>query len=76
MEIPAVIFLLTYLIVVFILCIFAIFDIYHVFRYAFKSRTSVIVTILFLVGLLIIMGISIYFVSQIDWTQSFRLSII
>ncbi len=76
MEMPAIILLLIYLIVVFILGIFAIFDIYHVFRYAFKSRTSIVVTILFIFGLVVIAGLSIYFIAQIDWNQSFTFSII
>jgi len=76
MEFPAIIFLLAYLAVVFILSIFVIFNIYHVVRYAFKTRASIAVTILFVLGLVIIMSVSIYYIAQIDWSQSFSFSII
>lgn len=70
MTISASLFLFFYGLVIFIVFVFALFNIYHVVRYALQTRTSVVITLIFIFGLVLIAGISTWGVLNIDWSQS------
>ncbi len=75
MQIPFHVFLIIYIIVTVIGLLFAGFNFYHVFRYAFRTAVSIIVTGFYTVGFILILGISIVFITRVDWSQTLTVGI-
>lgn len=75
MNVPFYIFLIPYFIAIVVVVTFALFNIYHIYRYALATRMSVAVTSIFVIGLIVMLGVSIVFVYRFDWTDTFRIVI-
>ena len=75
MEISYYIFLILYIIITLFGLLFAGFNFYHVFRYAFRTPVSIIMTTLFTTGFILIIGISIVFITRVDWSQTITIGI-
>lgn len=71
--IPFSVLLILYLVAVAIVLIYALVNLYHVFRYGQMSALSYFVTSLFGAGFLIILALSFIYISQIDWSQTINL---
>ena len=75
MEIPYYIFLFPYFIAILVILLFALFNLYHVYRYALSSKMSIAVSSVFVIGLLLMFGVSSVYIFQFDWTQTFSIVI-
>jgi len=75
MEIPYYTFLILYVVVTLFGLLFASFNYYHVFHYAFNTTVSVVVTIFFTIGFVLILGISGVFITRVDWSQLITINI-
>lgn len=76
MSVPLYIFLLVYTLVVLILLLFSIATIYHVTRYALKTSVSIMVTGFFVAGFVVMLGVSVAFIFQIDWLQTVQFTLL
>ncbi|OGY42816.1 MAG: hypothetical protein A2Y67_03785 [Candidatus Buchananbacteria bacterium RBG_13_39_9] len=70
-EISLYIFLILYGAALALFVIFALINIYHLFRFGFLSFFSFFVTFLFLAGVILILFITYELGAKIDWSQTF-----
>jgi hypothetical protein len=71
--IPYSFLLILYLIAVAIVLIYALINLYHVFRYGRMDAPTYFMTGLFVAGFLVILFISSTAITQIDWSQTIDL---
>ncbi len=76
MGIPFVAFLLLYVIAASCIMVFASFTLYHAVKYALTSSVSIVVTTIFVCGLLGILIMSGVTISQVAWDQVLYFSIL
>ena len=73
MGIPLSLFLILYLIVSGIFLLYALFNLYHIFRYGHFDAASYFMTGFFIAGFILIVFVSFVFINQIDWQHSIQL---
>jgi small-conductance mechanosensitive channel len=66
-------FLNLYLALLLIYAIFSIFNLYHMFKFGLNRHAAYIGTIVFIGGVLMILGTSFFFIAQIDWSTEVTL---
>ena len=69
------VFLILYLIYLGVFVIFGFFNLYIMLRYGFVSFWAYLITFGFVVGSLVVIGVSFYFIAQVDWTQTIALGV-
>ena len=70
MQIPILIFLYLYLMMVTIFIIFSIFLLYHAFRFGTSTLTNLIIMLIYLAGASIFLIGSYAYLNQVDWSQA------
>lgn len=73
MFIPFSIFLIIYLVGIIIHFVFLFFNLYHIVRFGFLDAHTVTVSILFLLFIALVLGISIFFIAQVNWSEGISL---
>lgn len=71
--IPYSFFLLLYLVAVTVVFLYALVNLYHVFRYGRMDAVTYFMTGIFIAGFIVLLFISYTFITQIDWSQSVNL---
>ncbi len=75
MEIPYYIFLIAYIISAFFAVLFFSFNMYHVVKYALQTTVSIFVTTFFVIGFVIMVGVTAVFIVGTDWQQTFSITV-
>lgn len=75
MEIPYAFFLLLYALGFLAVLIFTSFNLYHAVRYALRSVVSISVTGFFIIGLIVMIGVSLVYITGQDWGRTFLVTI-
>lgn len=75
MEIPYAIFLIFYILGFLSVLLFTSFNLYHALRYAFRSAVSIGVTSIFVIGLIVMIGVSFVYILDQDWSRTFFITI-
>jgi hypothetical protein len=70
-EISISIFLVIYGLALFLFVIFALINLYHLFKFGFISFTSFLATFLFLGATVLVLFITYKLGQSIDWSQTF-----
>ena len=70
MSIQLSIFLYAYLAFLLLWAIFSITALYHMFKFGFKNFATYISVIIYIVISVIILGISYFYILQIDWNEN------
>lgn len=75
MNIPYYVFLIAYIISAFFAVLFFAFNFYHVIKYAFKTSISIAVATFFVIGFVLMIGVTAVFIAGTDWGAVFTISI-
>lgn len=67
------IFLILYVIYLAIFVMFSFFNLYIMLRFGFVSFWAYFVTLGYIILSVIVIGVSYYFIAQIDWTQPIQI---
>lgn len=71
---PLIIFII-YIVGLVLFLVFSIVNLYHVLRFSFMRRVSIIMTSVYFGLILVIVLVTLQIVSNVDWTQSWDISI-
>ncbi len=74
MQIPIIIFLVLYLLVVTLFIVFSIFLVYHALRFGVASRANVVSLAVYLAGVSFLLVLGVIYIWQVDWSQSLVIS--
>lgn len=75
MEIPAVILLIAYAVIVFVVCLFSFFNIYHVLRFGMHTLASYAMSIVYVLVVGAILLTTWIAVRTVDWNTAFTINI-
>lgn len=73
MPIPLVYFLYFYGGLLALFLLFAVFNLYHLFRFGFTSVRAVMMIFIFISGVVVLLYLAYYFIQQIDWSAQLTL---
>lgn len=70
MEIPIIVFLLLYLMIMTFFVLFSIFLLYHAFRFGVANMVNMATILMYLGVSALLLIFSYVYISQVDWSQN------
>lgn len=67
------VFLYIYLGALFIYALFSVFNLWHMFKFGLNQYVAYVGTIVYVLGVVLILGTSFFFIAGIDWSQEITL---
>lgn len=75
MSIPGYLILITFTLVFLGLVVMAVVHIFHAWRFGEHTPLAAITSGIFFFGIVAIVGLAVYFLQDVDWSQSFSVEL-